>query len=136
MTRCRLAASEVTLAVKTLTTSEGTTEWGVHQSLVETLREALVEEFGRKVLADKIRPDPPNRGKNCVVHIVVKQGAQSKKQRAMQLSGERLKAMEDVIAEWLAEKKIEDGKGPRALHTRGVSEIHEAQVQSGKEPDH
>ena len=64
MNRGRLAAAEVTLAAKTLTTSEGTSEWGVHQSLVDSLRKALVEEFGRKVLADKIRPDPPNRGKN------------------------------------------------------------------------
>ena len=30
----------------------------------------------------------------------------------MQLPGENLKAMEDVTAEWLAEKKIEEGKAP------------------------
>ena len=100
------------MAAKTLTTSEGTSEWEVHQSLVDSLRKAVVEEFGGKVLADKIRPDPPNRGKNCVPEIVLKQGAQSKEKRAMQLSGERLKAMKDVTAEWLAEKKIEEGKGP------------------------
>ena len=112
MNRCRLAAAEVTLAAKTLTTSEGTSGWGVHQSLVDSLRKALVEEFGGKDLADKIRPDPANREKNYVAEIVLKQGAQSRKQRAMQLSGERLKAMEDVTAEWLAEKKVEEGKGP------------------------
>ena len=112
MKRCRLAAAEATPAAKTLTTSEGTTDWGVHQSLVDSLRKALVDEFGGKVLADKIRPDPANRGKNCVAKIVLKQGAQSKKQRAMQLSGEILKAMEDVTSEWLAEKRIEEGKGP------------------------
>ena len=43
MNRCRLAAAEVTLAAKTLTTSEGTSEWAVHQSLVDSLRKALVE---------------------------------------------------------------------------------------------
>ena len=99
MNRWRLAEAEVTLEAKTLTTSEGTSEWGVHQSLVDSLRKALVEEFGRRVLTDKIRPDPPNRGKSCVAKIVLKQGAQSKKQTAMQLSGEGLKAMEDVTAE-------------------------------------
>ena len=83
MNRCCLAAAEATLAAKTLTTSEGTTEWGAHLSLVDRLRKALVEEFGWKVLADKIRPNPPNRGNNCVAEIVLKQGAQSKKQRAM-----------------------------------------------------
>ena len=30
----------------------------------------------------------------------------------MQLSGERLKPIEDVTAEWLAEEKSEPGKGP------------------------
>ena len=54
MNRCRLAAAEVTLAAKRLTTSEGTSECGLHQSLVDGLRKALVEEFGGKVLADKI----------------------------------------------------------------------------------
>ena len=84
----------------------------MHQSLVDSLRKALVEEFGGKVLADKIRPDPPNRWKICLAEIFLKQGAQSKTQRAVQLSGERLKAMEDVTAEWLAEKQVEEGKGP------------------------
>ena len=112
MNRCRLAAAEMTVAAKTLTTSEGTPDRGVHQSLVDSLRRALVEEFGVKVLADKIRPEPPNRGKNCVAEVFLKQGAQSKKQRAMQVPGERLKAMEDETAEWLAPKKIEEGKGP------------------------
>ena len=65
---------------------------------MDSLRKALVEEFGGKVLADKIRPDPPKRGKNSVAEIVLKQGRQSRKQRAMQLSGERLKAIEDVTA--------------------------------------
>ena len=83
MNRCRLAAAEITLAAKTLTTSGETTEWRVHPSPVDSLRKALVDDFGGKVLADKIRPDPRNRGKNCVAEIVLKQGAQLKKQRAL-----------------------------------------------------
>ena len=75
MNRCRLAAVEVTLAAKSLTTSEGTSEWGVQQSLVDSFRRALVEEFGGRVLSNKSRPDSPNRGKNCVAEIVLKQVA-------------------------------------------------------------
>ena len=47
-----------------------------------------------------------------MAEIPLKPCAQSKKQRAMQLSGERLKAMEDVTAGWLSEEKIEAGNGP------------------------
>ena len=100
------------VAMKALTVSDGKKDRGVHQELVEGFRQALIAEFGGKVLADKIRPNPPDRGKNCVAELVLKPRAESKKQRAMQFSGEGLKAMEDVTAEWFPEGKIKPGKGP------------------------
>ena len=81
------------VARKALTVSDGKTEWGVHLDLVEGFRQALIAEFGGTVLADKIRPNPPNRRKKCVAELLLKPCAQSKKQRVMQLSVERLKAI-------------------------------------------
>ena len=91
---------------------DGKAEWGDHRDLLDGFRKALIAEFGGTVMADKIRPNPPNLGKNLVAEIVLTPCAQSKKQTAMQQSGERLKAMEDVTAGCLAEEEIEPGKGP------------------------
>ena len=51
---------------KRLTVSDGKTEWGFHQDLVEESRQALIAEFGVTVLADEMRTNPPDRGGNCV----------------------------------------------------------------------
>ena len=106
MNRCG-ARQPPEVAARALTVSDGKTECVVHQDLVEGFRQALIAEFGGTVLADKIRPNPPNRGKSCVAEIVLKPCAQFERQRAMQLSGE---AMEDLTADWLAEERIEPGK--------------------------
>ena len=53
------------VATKALTVSDGKTEWGVNQDLVEGFRQALIAGFGGTVLADEIRPNPPKRGETA-----------------------------------------------------------------------
>ena len=70
-----------------------------HQELVEGLRVGVMTDYGGTVLCNEIQPDPPNRGPNCEAIITLKEGAQPKKQRAMPMHGERLKALEFGMGE-------------------------------------
>ena len=114
MNRCG-APQPPEVPARALTVSDERTEWLFHQDLVEGFRQAFIAEFGGTVLADRIRPNAPNRGKNWVAEIVLKPCAQSKKQRTMQLSGERMKAMEDVQS-GLQRRRLNRGRDPGAPH--------------------
>ena len=86
--------------------SDGSSEWGEHQELVEGLRAGLVTDLGGTVLCNEAQPDPPNRGPICEAIITFKEGAQPKKQSAMQMHSERLEALGMIANEWLAAIKV------------------------------
>ena len=92
--------------------SDGRSEWGEHQYLVEDLRAGVMTDYGGTVLCNEIQPNPPNRGPNCEAIITLKEGAQPRKQRAMPMHGERLEALGIIADEWLAAKNVEPGMGP------------------------
>ena len=95
--------------VRTIVSSEG--EWGEHQPLVEGLRKALHQDYP-DVLADEIQPNPPVRGDKCEARIYLKEGANPRKMRLMQMNGERRDATEKITDDWLKADKIERCDGP------------------------
>ena len=58
--------------------SDGSSEWGEHQELVEGLRAGVMTDYGGTVLCNEIQPDPPIRGANCEAIITLKERAEPK----------------------------------------------------------
>ncbi len=74
---------------RVITSDSSDSEWGEHQALVDELRAKLNEDYDNIVLGEEIFPDPPHRGPHCTAHIILKPGAQPKKQKQILLQGER-----------------------------------------------
>jgi hypothetical protein len=77
---------------------------------VEELRAAIRQDYEDRVLRDKIWPTRPDRGLHCVGHIELKPGTVPKKQHPIRLSGERHKALCEMVEEWERDGKVEEGQ--------------------------
>jgi hypothetical protein len=71
------------------------------------LREKLLAEYADTVFRPQIYCDPPERVLGGVHTIKLKEGVQPVYQHPFQLAGDRRKAMEDVVQQWIDAGKIE-----------------------------
>ena len=75
--------------------------------LAQQLREKSLAEFADTVFRPQIYPDPPERVPGGIHTIKLKEGAQPVYQHPFNLAGERRKAMEDIVQQWIDVGKIE-----------------------------
>jgi hypothetical protein len=122
----RLMESEKNEAheVGVISTYSEANEWGEFQPLVNELRRKISEDYKDVVFGEEVKPNPPVRGPHCEARIFLKPGAQPKKQRTMQLMGERLEAMEAITKEWLRQGKVEPCEGPWGMPSFPVKKAH------------
>jgi hypothetical protein len=75
----------------------------------EELRAALRRDFEGEVLRDRIWGERIVRGPLGEGKIELKPGSVAKKQRPIHLTGERHRALCDLVDEWVRDKKVEEG---------------------------
>ena len=74
-------------------------EWGEDQELVEQLRKKLHEDYDHDVLSGKfdwLKSEPPIRGPHCEAQVFLKEDAEAKAVKQIQLQGERLEAIKEI----------------------------------------
>ena len=77
---------------------------------VDRLRAAIRKDYEGRVLRDQIWFDKPPRGPFGEGRIELKPGTVPKKQHAIRLTGERHKALCDMVEEWERDGKVEPGQ--------------------------
>jgi hypothetical protein len=97
--------------IKTLKTGPETIE-KVESDLAETLRDALMKEFGETSLSGKYMPNPPKRGPFGEAEIWLKPDAKPVSVPPYHIAGERRDALLDLVEKAREMGKLEDGKGP------------------------
>ena len=76
------------------------------------LRKEIINEFDGRVFRDRVWPNPPERGTHGKAKLRLKPGAAPVLGRPIHLKGERLEAMKELEKEFLADGKLEPGRGP------------------------
>ena len=87
--------------VESVVKSGGEATLDAHKLLVEEHKAAILKEFGRDVLSGKLVKDPPVRGPYGLAKIVLREGAMPRRQRGFQLTGEREKAVVNIVGEFV-----------------------------------
>ena len=87
--------------VESVVNSRGQVSLDPHKLLVEEHKAAILKEFGRDVLSGKLVKDPPVRGPYGPAKIVLREGAMPRRQRGFQLTGEREKAVVNIVDEFV-----------------------------------
>ena len=83
------------------------TEGKVESNLAKQLRQKLLEEYADTVFRPQIYRDPPERVLGGINTIKLKENAQPVYQQPFQMAGERRKAMEEIVQQWIDAGKIE-----------------------------
>ena len=74
---------------------------------IATLKEAILRDFGGKVLRSTVFPDPPERGRYGYAYIPLKEGAEPVRQKPFFMHGERREALDKITEQWIDMKFIE-----------------------------
>ena len=84
-----------------------TTDGQIQSDLAKKLRQQLLSEYADTVFRPQIFSDPPERFPGGIHTIKLKEGVQPHYQHPFNLTGERRKAMEDIVQKWIDVGKIE-----------------------------
>ena len=74
---------------------------GPFKNLVDRHKAEILKEYGRDVLSRKLVKDPPIGGPCGGAKIVVRQGSTPRRQRVIQLKGEREKAVIKIVEDFV-----------------------------------
>ena len=83
-----------------------TTDNQIQSDLAKNLREKLLNEYADTVFRPQIYSNPPERFPGGIHTIQLKENVLPHYQRPFQLTGERRKAMEDIVQKWIDFGKI------------------------------